>query len=127
MFLKNKIITIITRILLVLLALYLGHSFLIYLVFSFETLFSAWVIPVTLGYLYLIINLARMKKIALIIFSVNFFLSFCISIYLTFSLGELNIFFGISNWLPVVFFWVSLIILPVFGISALVRKLIKKS
>ena len=104
-------------------ALYMGRMFWIYCLFSFGTLLSILVIPTMLGYVYIAINLARFKKWAwtifvLIVLSAVFFETLFIFIggSKVSLLEELSAMISLS----------SMIVIPVFGISALIRKLVGK-
>lgn len=100
-------------------ALYVGKMFWGYFIFSFGTIVSFLVIPVMLGYIYIAIGLARLKKWAYTMFFTIVMLALLVEMLLVLT-GD-----SISNMGESIFhliFWVSLVAVPVFGISALIRK-----
>lgn len=123
MFIKKNIFKTVLGTLLAGLALYLGRVFWIYFLFSFGTIASILIIPVMLGYMYIVISLARFKSWAWGMFFTIVTLAVLIEILLVLVEGPTgNPIEGLSHCI----FWVSLVAIPVFGISALIRKILNK-
>jgi len=109
----------VTGISLAILALYLGQAFWTYFLFSFGTMFSLLIIPVMLGYLYIILGLVSFKKWALSIFSTIVILTIFVEILFIFiEKSQEELLEGFFH----IFVWVSLVAIPVFGILALISK-----
>jgi len=120
----KKISKVLLGVLLGVFALYLGKVFWIYFLFSFGTIVSALVIPVMLGYIYIGIGLIRFKKWAQCMFFTIVLIAILVEILLVLVEGPTgNPVEGLSHCI----FWVSLVAIPVFGISALIRRMRDKS
>lgn len=124
MFVKKSTFRTVSGILLAGLVLYLGRIFWMYFLFSFGTIFSILIIPVMLGYLYMVIELAKFRKEAWAIFLLIFLLAVFWEVLFIFIWGsKRNLLEGLSHMI----FWTSLVVIPVFGISALIRRIQNKS
>ena len=123
----KKILRTISGILLAALAIYLGKAFWQYFMLSFMTPFGILVSLICIGYIYIVIDLTKLKKRAVTIFITIILSAIFIEIPFVMILEEGNVMEGLWEWFFVMFFWVSLIVIPVFGISALIRKILKKS
>lgn len=78
------------------------------------------VIPFMLGYIYIAVNLARFKKWAWQIFLLIILLAIFMEVLFVFLGGERE---GLLEWFHILIVIVSSIVITVFGISALIRKL----
>ncbi|MCK9432047.1 MAG: hypothetical protein M0R00_03705 [Candidatus Omnitrophica bacterium] len=98
-----------------------GRIFFTYFIYSFGTLISFIVAPVILGYIYIAVGLARSKEwaqfIAVTIFGLSIIIEFLLIVF-----GLTGTRVNIVEELSHLIFWVSLVAIPVFGISALIRK-----
>ena len=104
-------------------ALYMGRMFWVYFLFSFGTPLSILVIPTMLGYIYIAINLTIFKKWAWELFLTIFLLAILVEILFVLVEGPAgNLIEAFAHYV----FWISIISIPVFGISALIRKLTDK-
>lgn len=126
MVIKKNIFKTVLGILLGVLALYLGRIFWIYFLFSFGTIFSILVIPVMIGYVYMSIELIRFKKWAREMFFPIIVSAILIALLLGIMIGGPKIGKDIIEWFSIMIFWVSLVVIPVFGISALIRRMRKR-
>jgi len=106
------------------LALYMGKGFLVYFPFYFQSIVGPLGIIGGLGYIYMVINLIRLQRWAYVMFFTILLSSIALAIPFAIIAGsEPNVNF--LEWTHVTFFWVSLIAIAVFGISALIRKIRK--
>jgi len=122
---RNKILRVSLGTLIMIGALYLGQAFWIYFVISFGTILSIFIIPIMLGYIYIAIGLAGFKKWAWGIFLIIITLAILLEILLVF----IHIAFSkkaLVEWFYVFIFIVAAITIPVFGITALIRRLKRK-
>ena len=115
---RNEILKNLLGILVAFLALGMGWGFWVYFMNGIVIF-----LPFMLGYIYVCINLARFKKWAW-----QFFLGI---ITASLIMEFLFIFFGgikegLFEWFLILIVLVNSIVMTVFGISALVRKLFKK-
>ena len=127
MLIKKNTFKIVLGILLASLALYLGRVFWIYFLFSFGTILSILVIPAMLGYIYMAIELARFRKWAVEVFLFIISLAIFIAILFAIIIGSSKIRKDVIEWFFIMIFWTSLVVIPVFGISALIRRMRNKS
>ena len=119
----KRILKTISGILLAILAIYLGKAFWQYFMLSFGTALNLLIILIWLGYIYIAIFLIKFKKWALKMFLTIFLSAIGIELILL-ATGEsqTNILESIYHLI----FYISLVAIPVFGISALIRKIISK-
>lgn len=107
-----------------LIALYLSKVFWVWFALSFGTIIGVFFTLVWLGYIYIAVNLVTLKKWAYDTFFFIIGLAILIEILLILMEGlPDNLIEGLSHCI----FWVSLVVIPVFGISALIRKILKRS
>ena len=115
----KKIFKTILGILLAILAIYLGKAFIVYLALSYSGGVAFLILPFYLAYLYMAIGLLRLKKWALQMFFTIVLSALLMEIIFTVTLRLQSEFFeGIFHTI----FWISLLLLPVFGLIALIRK-----
>ncbi len=125
MFTRREVLRSLLGILLAIGALCMGWVFWVWFMLSFGTIFGVWVVPVMLGYIYIVIGLARFKGwawgmfITIVILAISWT---TIDILIGGPDIKLNFMEGLSHSI----FWISLIAIPVFGISALIRKIARR-
>jgi len=74
----------------------------------------------------MVLNLVKLKQWSIVIFITLILSAIFIEIPFVIILEKESIIKGFREWFFIMFFWVSLILIPVFGISALIRKIVKK-
>ena len=81
------------------------------------------VIPFMLGYIYIAVNLARFKKWAWQVFLLIIIFTIIMEVLFVFVGGVRE---GLLEWFHILIVIVSSVVMTVFGISALVRRIVKK-
>jgi len=124
MLLKNKIIKHLLGILVAVIALYLNKVFWTHFTSYFQTIIGLF-IPVIGGiYIYICLGVARLKKWAWSVFLVIIIPAVCLEILYIFVVDSKIVFL---EGLHYSVFWTSLVVIPIFGVLALIRKISKKS
>lgn len=103
--------------------LIVGEVFVMYLAYSWGTIASLWVYPTILGYIFIVVNLVRLKKWAWEFFSVIFFLALLLQ---AIGISILKTKISFVESFPSCVFIASLAMIPVFVIFVLIRRLRKK-
>ena len=117
MFTKVKVLKILSPISIIALVLYIVVVFSTPLV-----MFFPFAIANTLGYVWLIIGLSKQRSWAwgilfiIVLATVLFMVLFLV-------IGGPEVHINAIEWFASLFFWMSLFIFPVFGISAIVRRI----
>lgn len=126
MFTNKQILKVLVRIPLIALALYSLKAFWVYFALSFGSMSSILITPVMLGYVYIIVGLVRFKRWAQHVFLTIVVLAVFMAILFTSIIKDKEVIRDALEWFFIMVFWISLVVIPVSGISFLVRRLRKK-
>jgi hypothetical protein len=119
---KNSILKNLLGIIIALLALGMGWGFWLLLKEGVVIVF-----PFMLGYIYIVIGLAMLRKWAVTIFLTNITLSILICALIMVIVGLEFSIRAYLDWLLAVFTWLSMLTMTIFGILVLLRQFYKKN